>query len=168
MDVKKSMEIAVLLSLSVILNIIESFFPIFNGAIPGLKLGLANSIVLLIIYLYGFKEAICMSILRVFLVGMLRTGLFNFSFFFSLTGAILSTITMYITKKYTKLSIVGVSIIGSIFHTTGQILIAVVLLDNFNLAFYLPILYICAIPTGIIVGLISKELVKVFKKRIEN
>lgn len=168
MNVKRSMEISVLLALSVILNIIESFFPFFNGSIPGMKLGLANSIVLLIIYIYGFKEAICMSILRVFLVGILRTGLFNFAFFFSLTGALLSTTMMYLAKKYTKLSIIGVSIIGSIFHTTGQVLIAVILLDNFNLAYYLPILYLVAIPTGIIVGLISKELVNVLQKRIEN
>src|SRR5574344_609326 len=111
MNVKRSMEISVLFALSVILNIIESFFPFFNGSLPGMKLGLANSIVLLIIYIYGFKEAICMSILRVFLVGILRTGLFNFAFFFSLTGALLSTTMMYLAKKYTKLSIIGVSII---------------------------------------------------------
>lgn len=168
MNIKKSMEIAVFLSLSVILNIIESFFPIFNGSIPGMKLGLANSVVLLVIYLYGFKEAICLSILRVFLIGILRTGLFNYSFFFSLAGALLSTVMMYLTKKYTKLSVIGVSIVGAIFHTTGQILIAILLLDNFNLAFYLPILYLIAIPSGIIIGLISKELIKTFKKRIEN
>ena len=167
MELKKFTRLSMLLALSVVLNIIESVIPLFNGFIPGFKLGLANSIILLIIYLYSFKDALYISTLRVFLVGMLRTGLFSISFGFSLGGAVLSVIVMSLAKKYTKLSIIGVSIIGSISHCIGQILVAMVLLNTANILYYLPWLLIFSIPTGIVIGIISKELVKYFEKRLK-
>ena len=124
MEIKKITRLALLLSLSVVLNLVESIIPIFNGTIPGLKLGLANIVILFTLYEFSFKDAITISIMRVILVGILRIGLFSMAFFFSLSGAILSIIFMYIFKRYTKLSIIGVSIIGSLFHSIGQIIIA--------------------------------------------
>ena len=112
-----------------------------------------------VLYVYSFKDALYVSILRVVLVGMLRTGLFSIAFFFSLGGAILSVTMMFIFKKLTKLSIVGISIIGSIFHSLGQIIVAMFILETTNMIYYLPWLLLFSIPTGIIVGLISKELV---------
>lgn len=167
MELKKFTRLSMLLALAVVLNIIESVIPLFNGYIPGLKLGLANSIILLVIYLYSFKDALYVSILRVFLVGILRTGLFSISFFFSLGGAILSVIVMSLVKKYTKLSIIGVSITGSITHSIGQILVAIAILNTANIIYYLPWLLIFSIPTGIVIGQISKELVKYFEKGLK-
>jgi heptaprenyl diphosphate synthase len=166
MELKKFTRLSMLLALSVVLNIIESVIPFFNGFIPGLKLGLANTIILLVIYLYSFKDALYISILRVFIVGILRTGLFSVSFAFSFGGAILSVIFMSLTKKYTKLSIIGVSIIGSISHCIGQIIMAVFMLNTVNIIYYLPWLLIFSIPTGIVIGIISKELVKYFENRL--
>ena len=117
MEIKKITRLALLLSLSVVLNLIESIIPIFNGTIPGLKLGLANIVILFTLYEFSFKDAITISIMRVILVGILRIGLFSMAFFFSLSGAILSIIFMYIFKRYTKLSIIGISIIVA--DTTG-------------------------------------------------
>lgn len=167
MELKKFTRLSMLLALSVVLNLIESIIPLFNGFIPGFKLGLANSIILLVIYLFSFKDALYISTLRVFLVGILRTGLFSVSFSFSLGGAILSVIVMSLAKKYTKLSIIGVSIVGSISHCIGQILVATVLLNTVNILYYLPWLLIFSIPTGIVIGIISKELVKYFEKRLK-
>ena len=155
MEIKKVTRLSMFLGLSVVLNIIESFVPIFNGNIPGLKLGLANVIVLIVLYIYSFKDAMYISILRVFLVGILRTGLFSVTFFFSLGGAIFSVLIMGIVKK-TKLSIVGVSILGSISHSIGQILIAVVLIKNIYIVYYIPWLLLFSVPTGILTGMISK------------
>lgn len=166
MEIKKFTRLSMLLTLSVVLNIIESFIPIFNGSIPGLKLGLANVIVLIVLYLYSFKEAIYISILRVFLVGMLRTGLFSMTFFFSLGGAILSVLIMGLTKK-TKLSIIGVSILGSISHSIGQILIAVLLIQNIYIIYYTPWLLLFSIPTGILTGIISKYSVNYLQDRLQ-
>lgn len=166
MEIKKITRLSMLLALSVILNIIESFIPLFNGAIPGLKLGLANIIVLVVLYLFSFKEAIYISLLRVLLVGILRTGLFSMTFFFSLGGAVLSIIVMGLVKK-TKLSIIGVSILGSLAHSVGQILIAIVLLKNIYIIYYIPWLLLLAVPTGIITGLISKALVNNLQNRLQ-
>lgn len=159
METRKFTTLSMLLSLAVVLNIIESVIPLFNGYIPGLKLGLANTVILFVLYVYSFKDALYVSILRVILVGILRTGLFSIAFFFSLGGAILSVTMMFIFKKITKLSIVGISIIGSIFHSLGQIIVAMFILETANMIYYLPWLLLFSIPTGIIVGLISKELV---------
>lgn len=151
---KKEIRLAMLLSISIILNILESFIPIFN--FPGLRIGLANIITLLVLYTYGFKDAIYIALLRVLLVGILRTGLFSITFYFSLFGTILSLITMGIIKK-TKLSIIGVSIVGAIMHNVGQIIASFIFI-NTNMIYYLPLLIITSIITGTIIGLISNQL----------
>lgn len=152
---KKFTRLTMLLALSVVLNIIESFIPLFNGNIPGLKLGLANIIILIVLYMFSFKDALYVSLLRIILVGILRTGLFSMTFFFSLGGALLSLCSMFIAKK-TKLSIIGVSIVGSIFHSVGQILVAILIIKNTYIIYYVPWLLLFSIPTGILVGFTSK------------
>lgn len=151
-----------LLSFSIVLGLIENFIPIFNGIIPGLKIGLANTIIIIILYSYSFKDALYVSMIRVFIISLLVTGLFNITFYFSLVGATFSVIMMSLFKR-TKLSIIGVSIIGSLSHSIGQILVAIIFLKNTNLIYYLPWLLIFSIPTGIIIGIISKELLKYTK-----
>lgn len=163
---KRFMRLTMLLSFSIVLSIIESFIPLFNGYIPGLKLGLANIIVVMVLYKYSVKDVFFVSILRVFVVGILRTGLFSVNFFFSLTGALFSCIAMIIFKK-TKLSMVGVSIIGSIFHSLGQIVIAIVMLKNSNMIYYLPWLLLFSIPTGLFVGIVSKKMLSELEEKID-
>ena len=145
MNTKKISKISMLLSISVVLALIESVIPIFSGIAPGIKLGLANIVIVFAIYYLSIKDAIYISILRVILMGILRTGLFSISFFFSLSGAVLSVVSMYFTKKMTKMSVVGVSVIGAIFHSIGQICIAVLFLSNINIFYYLPILLISSV-----------------------
>ncbi len=159
MEIKKISRLSMLLALSVALNIIETFVPLFNGIIPGLKLGLANIVILISLYIYGFNDTLLLSILRVFIVGILRTGLFSMSFFFSLSGAILSICMMFVAKKISKLSIIGISIVGSLSHTIGQILIAVIFY-NINMIYYMALSLILSIPTGIIIGFLAKEVKK--------
>lgn len=159
---KKFTRLSMLLALSVALNVIEASLPLFNGYIPGLKLGLANIVTLFIIYKFSLKDAFYVGILRVFLVGILRTGLFSTTFFFSLSGVLLSIICMYLAKNLFKLSIVGVSIIGSIAHSIGQIITSILLLQMTSMIYYLPWLLLFSIPTGILVGIICKQLVKFY------
>ena len=159
---KKFTRLSMLLALSVALNVIEASLPLFNGYIPGLKLGLANIVTLFIIYQFSLKDAFYVGILRVFLVGILRTGLFSTTFFFSLSGVIFSIICMYLAKNFLKLSIVGVSIIGSIAHSTGQVLTSILLLQMSSMIYYLPWLLLFSIPTGVLVGIICKQLIKFY------
>ena len=153
---RKYMRLVMLLSFSIVLSILESFVPLFNGFIPGFKLGLANIIVLIVLYKYNTCDVFFVSILRVIVVGILKTGLFSINFFFSLFGALLSCISMAIFKK-TRLSMIGVSIIGSIFHGIGQVMVAVFLLNG-NMIYYLPWLLFFSVFTGCFIGFISKKL----------
>lgn len=163
---KKYMRLVMLLSFSIVLSILESFIPLFNGYIPGLKLGLANIIVLIVLYKYDTKDVFFVSILRVIVVGLMRTGLFSVNFFFSLSGALFSSVSMILFKK-TKLSMIGVSVIGSIFHSIGQILIAILLLKNNNMIYYLPWLLLFSIPTGLFVGYVSKKMLSELEDKID-
>lgn len=159
MDTKRIAKLSMLLSISVVLGLIESLIPM-NGIAPGIKLGLANIVIVFSIYELSFKDALYISILRVILIGILRTGLFSISFFFSLSGALFSLGSMFLAKKFTNMSIVGVSVIGAIFHSIGQILIGCIFLSNISIIYYLPILLISSIITGIIVGGISDKIIK--------
>ena len=165
MEIRKITRISILLSLSIVLSIVESLIPIFNGIIPGLKIGLANVAIMVALYVYGIKEAAFVSIARIFIVGMLRTGLFNITFLFSLSGAIFSLILMFIAKKTNIFSIIGVSIIGSIFHTIGQLIVAFVIVKNANILYYLPFLLLFAIPTGLFIGYISNKIITNFREK---
>lgn len=162
MDIQKCARLSMLTAIAIILNIVESFIPFFY--IPGIKIGLANVIIVSVLYLYGVKEAFYVSILRIIVVGLLRTGLFSTTFLFSLSGAILSLSMMSIIKKTNLFSIVGISMIGSIFHSIGQLCMAFIVLKNNTIYIYLPTMLILSIITGIFIGFISKEIVKLLKK----
>ena len=77
MEMKKYTRLSMLLALSVVLNIVENMIPLFNGNVPGIKLGMANIVILFVLYMYGFKDALFLSIVRVFLVSILSTGVYN-------------------------------------------------------------------------------------------
>ncbi len=163
MDTRKLVRLSMLLSLSIVLSILEGMIPVVGSIIPGIKLGLANVVIVFILYMYSFKEALYVSILRILIVGILRTGLFSIMFFFSLSGALMSIIFMILFKKM-RLSIIGVSIAGSIAHSIGQIIVAIIFLNNINIIYYLPYLLLLSIPTGIVVGISAKEVIKYFNK----
>ena len=159
MNLQKIVRLSMFIALAIVLNIFESYVPIINLNIPGVKVGLANIVILSVFYLYGFKEAIYVSIIRILVVGILRTGLFSTAFLFSLSGSIISLFAMYVVKKIKLFSIVGVSIVGSIFHSIGQIIMAYFLLKNINVMYYLPFIIIISIITGVVIGIISKEVI---------
>lgn len=154
--VKKVIVLSFFVSISVILSFIEMSFFSFN--IQGVKLGLANSIIVTPLYIYTFIESLIISVSRVFIVG------FSFSRFtgiiYSLFGAIFSLIFMQIFKSLDKFSVIGISIIGATVHNITQLLIAYFLINNLKVFYYLPLILISGIFTGFIVGVISNELIK--------
>lgn len=164
MKTKSITTISVLTAICVVISIIESYFTFVGNIIPGLKLGLANIVIIFALYKYNFKTAISISLVRVLIVALIRTG-FGLNFFFSLVGAIFSIISMVLVKK-THLSVIGVSVIGSIFHSIGQVLVGIIMLDNYNVIYYLPYLLLFSIPTGILIGIISKRMFKYMEKII--
>ena len=156
--------IGILASISIAISIIESYFTFIGNIVQGLKLGLSNIVILFALYKYDFKTAIGVSLIRVLIVALVRTG-FGINFFFSLVGAIFSIVAMNLVKK-TKLSIIGVSLVGSIFHSIGHVLVGIFILDNYNILYYLPYLLLFSIPTGIFIGIIARRLLKYTDKII--
>ena len=159
MKVQKIALIATLTASAVVIGIIESFIP--SIGIPGIKLGLANIVILVTLYELGIIEAIFVNALRVVLVSLIRGTIMSMGFVMSLTGAIFSLgimILFYLVIK--KFSIIGVSVIGAIFHVIGQILIAMIYLGTSGIVYYLPFIALSAIVTGIIVGIVSQLIIK--------
>ncbi len=160
---KKVAHYSVLIALAMVMSYIEAMLPVSIG-VYGVKLGLANVVVLLALYEYGFKAATFISLIRVFLVGILfGTG---YSMLFSMAGGILSLLIMGILKKLKIGSIIGVSIMGAVFHNMGQIIVAISLL-NISVMYYLPILIISGIISGILVGMISGIVIKRVRRYIQ-
>jgi len=169
MNVHKIAITGILTAAAIIIGIVESFIP--SVGIPGVKLGLANIVILITLYELGIIEALFVDLARVFIVGLLRGTIFTMGFFMSLTGAIFSLgimILFYLLIK--KFSIIGVSVIGAIFHVVGQILVAWVFLSTPYILYYLPVIAISAIITGIGVGLVANLVIKtgVIKKQREK
>ena len=161
--------LGVLTAAAIVISIIESFIP--SIGIPGVKLGLANIVILIILYELGVMDAIAVNLLRVLLVASLRGTIFSMGFVMSLTGAVFSlTIMIVFYLLIKRFSIVGVSVIGSIFHVSGQILIAMFYLGTTYIVLYLPVIAISAIITGVFVGVIAQLVIKtgVIKKQREK
>ena len=169
MKTRKIALLGVLTAGAIIISIIESFIP--SIGIPGVKLGLANIVILIILYEIGVKEAIIVNLTRVVLAGTIRGILFSMGFLMSLAGATLSLgimILLYLVVK--KFSVIGVSVIGSIFHVTGQILVAMAFLGTFYVVYYLPFIALSAIITGVLVGIVARMVIKngAVRKTIEK
>lgn len=159
MSVRKIALLGILTAGTIVIAILESFIP--SIGIPGVKLGLANIMILVILYELGIIEAIVVNLLRVTVVGLVRGSIFSMGFLMSLTGAAMSLgimILFYLVIK--KFSIIGVSVIGSLFHVTGQVLIAMIFLGSAYVVLYLPIIAISAIITGVFVGITAKLIIK--------
>ena len=169
MKTRKIALLGVLTAGAIIISIIESFIP--SIGIPGVKLGLANIVILIILYEIGVKEAIIVNLSRVVLAGTIRGILFSMGFLMSLAGATLSLAVMiflYLIVK--KFSVIGVSVIGSIFHVTGQILVAMAFLGTVYVVYYLPFIALSAIITGVLVGIVARMVIKngAVRKTIEK
>ena len=169
MKVQKMALLGVLTAAAIVIAILESFIP--SVGIPGVKLGLANIVILIILFELGIWEAVVVNLLRVLVVSFVRGTFLSMGFFMSLTGCVFSLgimILFYLLIK--KFSIIGVSVIGSIFHVAGQILIAMIYLGSAYIFLYLPVIAISAIITGVFVGIVAKLIINtgVIKKQREK
>ena len=148
---------AFIIAFAMILSFVESRIPAFV-AIPGVKVGLANIAVIFTLYKLGVKEAITVSIIRVLLIAMLFGS--AVSLIYSISGAVLSLLTMILLKKLTPLSEVAVSVTGGIMHNVGQIAAASFMLSTNVVVYYLPFLLVSGTIAGIVVGIASAILIK--------
>lgn len=157
---KKIATYGVMAALAMILSYVEMQLPAFV-AIPGVKMGLTNIVVIVALYKMGNKSAIFINIVRIIAVSLLFGTLMSFAFSFA--GGMLSTLVMILLKKTDKFSAVGVSVAGGITHNIGQILAAMLLLNTKAIIWYLPVLWLSGILSGLLIGLIGAIIVKRIK-----
>ncbi len=148
------------IALAMIMSYIEVLVPL-SFAVPGIKMGLANIVIIFVLYKIGTKEAILVSLIRVILVSLLFSNAMAMAY--SVAGAVLSLGVMWILKKTDKFSVVGVSIAGGIMHNVGQIVMAVILLGTKQIALYLPVLLVTGTATGIVIGIVASLVINRFK-----
>lgn len=149
--------IALFTAVSMIFSYVETLIPIDFG-IPGVKIGLANIVSVICIYIYGAGYALIITILRVVLSGFLFTNLY--SVIYSVAGGFLSILAMKLLKDTDRFSVIGVSILGGVFHNIGQLLVAIITVSQLKILFYGPILIISGVFMGVLTGLISKLIIK--------
>ena len=159
---KKIAVLGVLTAVALVLSYLEAILPPLYAAVPGVKVGLPNVVVILILYRFGAKEAAMVSFMRVFIVALLFGNAMTLAY--SIAGAVLSLILMMIFKKLDWFSAVGVSIIGGIAHNVGQIVVAILLLNSTLIAYYMIILTITGTLAGVAVGLAGSLLIKRLEK----
>ena len=141
---------AILAALAMILSYVEAMVPM-PVPIPGIKLGLANLVILLAIYRLGFKYALAINCIRIFVTGLLFTGVFGI--LYSLAGGLLSLLVMYLMYRTEIFSMVGVSMAGGVAHNLGQLLTACLIMSNIRLMSYFAVLLFAGMGSGILMGI---------------
>ena len=156
MKTKKIAVLALAIALAMILSFVESQIPAFV-AIPGVKIGLANIAMVFVLYKLGWKEAVLISLVRVFMISVLfGTAV---SLFYSVAGAVLSLTGMVLLKKTGLFSTVAVSVTGGVLHNIGQILMACLLLETNVIVYYLPFLILSGVIAGVVIGVVAAIMV---------
>lgn len=153
----------ILACVAMILSYVEMQIPAFV-AIPGMKIGLTNLAVLVALYTCGNKQALFINMVRIVVISLLFGTAMSFAF--SFVGGMLSTLVMIILKKLDKFSVVGVSCTGAITHNIGQILTAMVLLHTSAIIWYLPVLWITGVVSGIFIGITGALACRAVKDKI--
>ena len=148
-------------ALALIFSYVETLIPM-NFGIPGVKLGLANLIIVVALYKMSVKEAYVLSVVRVVLAGFIFANLF--SILYSLAGGLLSLTVMALLKKSDRFSTIGISMAGGVFHNVGQLIMAIFVLESFNIAYYFPVLMVSGVATGILIGIVANEMLKRLRK----
>ena len=143
--------------MALIFSYVETLIPIQFG-IPGVKLGLANLIIVIALYRMKLSEAYLLSIVRVLLAGFIFGN--YFSIIYSLAGGLLSLTVMALLRKKGGFSVIGVSIAGGVFHNIGQLIVASVIVETFSVMYYVPVLLIAGLVTGLLIGIASDGMLK--------
>ena len=144
-------------ALALIFSYVESLIP-FQFGIPGVKLGLANLIIVIALYKMRLFEVFLLSIVRILLSGFIFGN--YFSILYSLAGGLLSLAVMALLKKLGGFSVIGSSVAGGVFHNVGQLLTAMVVVETFSVIYYVPVLLVAGVITGFLIGIAAGEMLK--------
>jgi heptaprenyl diphosphate synthase component I len=149
-------------ALAILMGYVEMLIPL-PLLVPGMKLGLANVIIVIALYHMDIKSAFFISLVRVLMSGLLFQGFAGL--LYSLAGALLSLGVMALLKKTGKVSITGVSVMGGVFHNVGQIIVAAAVVENIKMAYYLPFLLVTGVVTGFVIGAVARLALGYLQRR---
>ena len=144
-------------ALALIFSYVETLLP-FNFGIPGVKLGIANLIIVIALYKLKLSDVYLLSVVRVLLNGFIFGN--YFSIIYSLAGGLLSLTVMALLKKQGGFSVFGISMAGGVMHNIGQLIIAMIIVETFSVVYYVPVLLMAGLSTGFIIGVASSEMLK--------
>ncbi len=147
-------------ALALIFSYIETLIPV-NFGIYGVKLGLANLIIVVALYKIGIGEAFLLSVVRVVLSGFLFGN--YFSIIYSLAGGMLSLAVMSLLKRSGGFSVMGVSIAGGVFHNIGQLIVAMLVVETFSVIYYVPVLLTAGMLAGLVIGIAANGMLRRLK-----
>lgn len=158
---RKTTESGFFLALALIMSYVESLIP-FSFGIPGIKLGLPNLIVVLLLFRGSVRQAALVNFLRIILSGFLFGNLY--AILYALAGGVFSFSAMITGKRMKCFSVVGVSVLGGVFHNIGQILVAMTVVETFYVGYYMPFLIAAGTVTGAVLGIAAMELMPYLRK----
>ena len=144
-------------ALALIFSYVESLIP-FQIGIPGVKLGLANLIIVIALYKMSLREAYLLSVTRVVLAGFIFGSMF--SILYSLAGALLGLTVMALLKRNGGFSVLGVSIGGGVMHNVGQLAVAMFVVQTFSVSYYVPVLLVAGLLTGLVIGIAADAMLR--------
>ena len=151
----------VLVALAFIFSYIETLIPFEMIGIPGIKLGLANLVVVVAMYTMRTWDAFIISLVRILLVGFTFGNLY--SAVYGLCGGLLSFVVMVLIKKADWFGIVGVSLTGGIFHNIGQLIVAMLVVETFSVIYYVPVLLTAGMLAGLVIGIAANGMLRRLK-----
>ena len=154
--------LGILTSVSLVLSYIEAILPPLWSAVPGIKMGLPNIIIVLLLYRFSFRDAAVVSLIRISIMSLLFGN--AMIFIYSFAGAALSLFVMATFKKMDFLSTVGVSITGGVTHNLGQIIVAIIIMQTKEIGYYMIVLAITGTIAGVLIGIVSSVVLRYFKK----
>ena len=158
---KKLTLLGLFAALSIVLSFVESLLPPIYAAVPGIKIGLANIVNIVLLYKFSLKDTVAVTLVRVLTVAFLFGNLMTLSY--SLAGAFLSITVMALLKKTKVFSTVGVSISGGVAHNLGQILIAIAITSTLEIGYYMIFLCISGVLSGTLIGIAGALVLKYTK-----
>ena len=149
-ELNKTAYMGLLTALALILSYVENLIS-FQPGIPGIKIGLANLAVLICLYLFSWREAMVLTIVKAVVRGLLFGNLFMIAY--SLAGALVSALTMIFLKKSGLFHVPVVSAAGGVMHNMGQLLVALFVVETYSVVYYMPVLILSGLAAGIVIGM---------------
>ena len=162
---KRIAYLGVFTALAFVFSYIEFLLPL-NFGVPGIKLGLANLVVIVALYMINVRAACLLSFVRILLMGLTFGNMA--SMIYSLAGRMLSLVIMILAKRGNVFSVTGVSVLGGVSHNVGQIIIAILVVETKSLLYYLPVLIISGTVTGALIGILASILIRHLNKAKET